>query len=82
MIARKAFIAGVALGLLTASCLHAQSADKPARIGILLASDRPFPLEVMRLDHLRAALRALGWVEGKNLVIEVRYAGIDPQRQR
>jgi putative ABC transport system substrate-binding protein len=27
-------------------------------------------------------LRELGWIEGKNLVIEARYAGVDPQRQR
>jgi len=27
-------------------------------------------------------LRDLGWVEGKNLVIETRWAGVNPQRQR
>ena len=33
-------------------------------------------------ETLRAGLRDLGWVEGKNLVIETRYAGVNPQRQR
>ena len=27
-------------------------------------------------------MRDLGWVEGKNLVIEIRWAGVNPQRQR
>lgn len=31
---------------------------------------------------MRAALGDLGWVEGKNLVVETRWAGEDPQRQR
>jgi putative ABC transport system substrate-binding protein len=30
----------------------------------------------------RLGLRDLGWVEGKNLVIEIRWAGLNPQRQR
>jgi putative ABC transport system substrate-binding protein len=34
------------------------------------------------LDELRGGLRDLGWIEGKNLVIEIRWAGENPRRQR
>ncbi len=40
------------------------------------------PIDVARLDILRAALRELGWVDGKSLVIEARHAGMNPQRHR
>ena len=33
------------------------------------------------VEELRTGLRDLGWVEGKNLTIEIRWAGVDPQRQ-
>jgi putative ABC transport system substrate-binding protein len=34
------------------------------------------------LESLRTGLRDLGWIEGRNLVIETRWAGVNPQRQR
>ena len=34
------------------------------------------------MEALRAGLRDLGWVEGRNLAIETRWAGANPQRQR
>ena len=50
---------------------EAQQASKVARIGLLCASRCDGP----GLDVLRAGLRDLGWVEGRNLVIEARAAG-------
>jgi hypothetical protein len=34
------------------------------------------------MDDLRLGLRAMGWIEGTNLVIEIRWVGVNPQRQR
>ena len=48
----------------------AQSAQKKVRIGILFG-DAPMPHEEVAL---REGLRELGYVEGRNLVIERRYA--------
>jgi len=56
---------------------EAQQAAKVARIGWLGGDPNRFP-------HLRAAflegLRDLGYVEGRNLVIESRYTGGSPER--
>jgi putative ABC transport system substrate-binding protein len=58
--------------LLTATLVaEAQQASKVARIGLLCATRCEGP----GLDVLRAGLRDLGWVEGRNLVIEARAAG-------
>ena len=82
MIDRKTFTIWAATGLLSATRLQAQQPGKLVRIGLLIANTEPTPLSTQRLETLRAALRDLGWVDGKNLVIETRYAGIEPQRQR
>jgi putative ABC transport system substrate-binding protein len=60
--------------LLLALCLSAE-AQQPAkvpRIGILIAASTSF--YSARVEALRQRLRELGYVEGKNIVIEYRYA--------
>jgi putative ABC transport system substrate-binding protein len=51
---------------------EAQEAKKVARIGILIAASTSF--YSARVEALRQRLRELGYVEGKNIVIEYRYA--------
>jgi putative ABC transport system substrate-binding protein len=51
---------------------HAQEANKVYRVGILEAI--PASQNVANLDALRKGLRDLGYVEGRNLVIEYRSA--------
>ena len=82
MIDRKTFIAGSAAALLLVPGLGAQPAGKVVRIGLLMASPEPLPSDLERLAILRTALRELGWVDGQNLVIEGRHAGMNPQRHR
>src|SRR5437762_10282401 len=70
---RRMFIGGVAGSLLAAPlAARAQQAGKIYRIGIL----EPIPAaqNVANLDALRKGLRDLGYVEGRNLVIEYRSA--------
>jgi len=50
---------------------HAQSADKPYRIGYLSLGSPA--AEATRFNAFRAGLAALGYAEGKNLVIETRW---------
>jgi putative tryptophan/tyrosine transport system substrate-binding protein len=70
---RRTFIGGVAGGLLAAPLgTRAQQVGKVYRIGIL----EPIPAaqNAANLDALRKGLRDLGYVEGRNLVIEYRSA--------
>jgi putative ABC transport system substrate-binding protein len=60
--------------------VRAQQAGKVFRIGLLLPDATAERRE--GVETLRAGLRDLGWVEGKNFAIETRYAGENPQRQR
>jgi len=51
---------------------RAQQRGKVARIGYLGLG--PASAWSSRVEALRAGLRDLGWVEGKNIVIEFRWA--------
>jgi putative ABC transport system substrate-binding protein len=70
---RRTFIARVAAGLLGAPlAARAQQGGKVYRIGIL--ETIPAARNAANLDALRKGLRDLGYVEGRNLVIEYRSA--------
>ena len=80
---RRAFVILVAgTCLLEPLALRAQPTGKIVKIGLLAPYTGPTPGGRIDLAVLRTGLRDLGWVEGKNLSIEVRWAGVDPQRQR
>jgi putative tryptophan/tyrosine transport system substrate-binding protein len=69
---RRAFI-GVASSLLVATtAARAQQVGKVYRIGILWTV--PEVQDATNLDALRKGLRDLGYVEGRNLLIEFRSA--------
>ena len=78
---RRAFIGTVSGGLLAAPlAAAAQQAGKLPRIGILLstASGAINPNVAAFEDELRNR----GWVEGRNIVIERRYAEVRSERYR
>jgi putative tryptophan/tyrosine transport system substrate-binding protein len=80
---RRTFVTLVAgTCLLGPLAVRAQQTGKVFRIGLLLPWTEPTPTVRNDLEALRTGLRDLGWVEGKNLLIETRWAGVNPQRQR
>ena len=80
---RRRFVTLVASTcLLEPLTVRSQQAGKVFRIGLLFPFAEPTPRTQEAGDTLRAGLRDLGWVEGKNLTIETRYAGVNPRRQR
>jgi putative tryptophan/tyrosine transport system substrate-binding protein len=73
---RRAFLGVLAL-LAAPRAAEAQPAERTARVGILASSsEEAFASSVA---VFRQALHELGWVKGRNLALEVRYADAYPQ---
>jgi putative ABC transport system substrate-binding protein len=72
---RRAFISGLTFGLLAAPLAveAQQQAGKVYRIGFLRAGEPP----KFWIDEFREGLRELGYVEGQNVVIELRIGPLD-----
>ena len=65
-------LVGLGAMILSAPVVAAQSPVKAARIGAL--SGGAASTEAVRYEALRQGLNELGYVEGRNIVIEYRYA--------
>lgn len=68
---RRTFLGTAAGGLLVAPRAVGAQAQKVWRIGYL---EYAYPTHARDLDAFRGRLRELGYVEGKNLVIESRVS--------
>ena len=68
---RRAFIAALGGAAALPLVAHAQQTNKVYRIGYLSLGS--LAAEATRFNAFRAGLAALGYVEGKNLVIETRW---------
>jgi putative ABC transport system substrate-binding protein len=61
---------------------HAQQPDRIRLIGVLMGFAESDPIAQSRLVAFRDALAKLGWTEGSNLRIELRWGADDPDRMR
>jgi putative ABC transport system substrate-binding protein len=74
MISRRRVVSGVGAALLVApAAVQAQPVDKVYRLGILSHGGPPPPGTASHL-HVIEVLREFGYIEGRNLVVERRYA--------
>ena len=72
---RRAFISGITVSLLAAPLAAvAQPAGRVYRVGILSPGGVPDPSVATAPNLVPGALRELGYVEGRNLVVERRFA--------
>jgi ABC-type uncharacterized transport system substrate-binding protein len=77
---RRDFIASVvALGAWPAS-VRAQQGERPRRIGVLIGLEESDPEGRRWADALVSSLQKLGWKQGENLQIEMRWGGSDMAR--
>jgi putative tryptophan/tyrosine transport system substrate-binding protein len=78
---RRQFIAGLGSAAAWPAVARAQQRDRMRRIGVLLAYDENDPGGKANLAAFTQGLGGLGWTEGRNLRIDVRWApGSDRMR--
>jgi putative ABC transport system substrate-binding protein len=71
----KAFAVLLALASVSMHVVvEAQQTGKAARVGFLTPLAASDPRQASLLDALRDELRTLGYMEGRNLLLERRYA--------
>jgi putative ABC transport system substrate-binding protein len=82
MIQRREFITllgGAAAWPLAAT---AQQGNRVRRIGVLMGSDENDPLMKSALSAFTQALAGLGWTDGRNVRMDIRWHGYDSNRAR
>ena len=77
---RREFIAGLGSVAAWPRAAGAQQPDRVRRIGVLLPTDENDPEGKRRHSAFVQALADLGWTDGRNVRIDLRWAGDDPNR--
>src|SRR6516162_8589151 len=62
--------------------VRAQQGDRVRRIGVLMPGDENDPVWTNRLSALTKALADLGWTDGRNVRIDLRWFGDDINRSQ
>jgi putative tryptophan/tyrosine transport system substrate-binding protein len=70
MMNRRAFVAGAASVFAVPAAAEAQQQRAMSRVGVLVAESAPHPFT----EAFRSGMRELGYVEGRTIAIEWRYA--------
>ena len=73
---RRTFIAGLGAAAWPLAA-RAQQGDRVRRIGVLMGGNENDPVTKSRISALTQALAALGWTDGRNVRMDLRWAGGD-----
>ena len=57
---------------------HAQQAERLRRVFVILGLDEKDVEAQSRVREFRLGMRDLGWINGRNVQIEIRFAGSNP----
>jgi putative ABC transport system substrate-binding protein len=79
---RREFIAGLGGAAAWPLTARAQQNDRVRRIGMLWPGDETDPLAKSILSAFTQALADLGWVDGRNMRMDLRWGGGDINRIR
>jgi putative tryptophan/tyrosine transport system substrate-binding protein len=77
---RREFIAGLGSAAAWPRAALAQQAERVRRIGVLMFGDENDPAVKARISAFTQALADLGWTDGRNVRIELRWHGDDTNR--
>jgi putative ABC transport system substrate-binding protein len=75
-------LAGTAAIAPWATAVPAQHADRVRRVGVLMNTAEGNPEGQARIEAFRERLRELGWSEGRNLRLDIRWGGGDVARAK
>ena len=78
---RRTFIAGLGSAAAWPLAVWAQQADRVRRIGLLAPNDENNS-DKRRYSAFTQALSDLGWTDGRNVRMDLRWGGFDPNRIR
>jgi putative ABC transport system substrate-binding protein len=81
-IARRGFIAALGGAAAWPLAARAQQGDRVRRIGVLMPEDEYDPVAKARLSAFTQALAGLAWTDGRNVRMDLRWAGADINRIR
>ena len=79
---RREFIVGLGSTAAWPVAARAQQGDRVRRIGVLMVGDESDPVRKTYISALTQALADLGWTEGRNVRIDLRWTGDDSNRIR
>jgi putative tryptophan/tyrosine transport system substrate-binding protein len=82
MIRRREFIAGLGSAAAWPVVSRAQQGDRVRRIGVLIGLDENDPEGKLRYSAFMQALADLGWTNGHNVQMDLRWGGGDTNRMR
>src|SRR5689334_3822908 len=79
---RRTFIAGLGSAVAWPVGAWAQQGERVRRIGVLLAVDENDPRAKTQVSALTQGLADLGWTDGRNVRMELRWGAVDTNRMR
>jgi putative tryptophan/tyrosine transport system substrate-binding protein len=79
---RRDFIAGLGGAATWSLAARAQQSDRIRRIGVLMGQEENDPDAKARLSGFTQGLGKLGWTDGLNLRMDIRWAAADVDRMR
>jgi hypothetical protein len=77
---RREFIAALGGAAAWPVVARAQQTDRMRRVGVLMAGVENDPREQKYFGVLRDGLQKLGWTEGRNIRLELRWQAISAER--
>jgi putative ABC transport system substrate-binding protein len=81
-IARRKFVVALAGAAAWPLAAHGQRGDRVRRIGVLMGGDENDPEYKLQFSAFTQALAGLGWADGRNVRIDLRYGSGDSNRIR
>ena len=79
---RREFIAGLGSAVALPLASHAQQPERMRRIGVLMSRDENDLEGKRHYSAFTQALAGLGWTDGRNVRMDLRWAGDDINRIR